>query len=377
MSSPSPDTTITPSSSQLTINTSEEALFTSSTPSTSNETVARPEQEGEHEPDTPTSSTSSSTSSFTTVTADISAAEIHPNDSHKPPILPTSRNAHSSSSLGDPIGDHSLGLSTSNGKPSPAPPPKTLKRTSKVSFSSTSFPERGWDDDTPTNGNVLDFRTELPVSRRLTHTEKHITQSLGVAYEGNWSFCKVFADGSFMASGYIHIKPGGRKSSKTVKDNTYIFHVVEGAVNVKIHDTAYIIAQGGSFMVPRGNIYFIENICERTAKLMFVQAREITAGEQDDPLRLVRGQPPPKLFPALPKSKLFVLLGWVIERLLKRFVKYRKVALAWYLRSAMKVGRYVQGPKAYIAFFVLGFLFRSLGPARSLLPRVNVQVIRD
>ncbi|KAJ3764991.1 hypothetical protein FB446DRAFT_795504 [Lentinula raphanica] len=285
----------------------------------------------------------------------MSAAEIHPNGSHKPPILPSSRNAHSSSSLGDPIGDHSLGLSTSNGKPSPALPPKMLKRISKVSFSSTSFPERGWDDDTPTNGNVLDFRTELPVSRRLTHTEKHITQSLGVAYEGNWSFCKVFADGSFMASGYIHIKPGGRKSSKTVKDNTY----------------------GGSFMVPRGNIYFIENICERTAKLMFVQAREITAGEQDDPLRLVRGQPPPKLFPALPKSKLFVLLGWVIERLLKRFVKYRKVALAWYLRSAMKVGRYVQGPKAYIAFFVLGFLFRSLGPSRSLLLRMNVQVIRD
>ncbi|KAJ3764661.1 hypothetical protein FB446DRAFT_710138, partial [Lentinula raphanica] len=98
-------------------------------------------------------STSSSTSSFTTVTADMSmsAAEIHPNDS--------SNTIHFSQC------DRSLGLSTSNGKPSPAPPPKTLKRISKVSVSSTSFPERGWDDDTPTNGNVLDFRTELPVSR--------------------------------------------------------------------------------------------------------------------------------------------------------------------------------------------------------------------
>ncbi|KAJ4475020.1 Mif2/CENP-C like-domain-containing protein [Lentinula aciculospora] len=279
------------------------------------------------------------------------------------------------SSPAEPKVDQST--ATSSHKSTPPTPPKTTKRRSKSSISFTAFPEQGWDDNTPTNGNVFDFRTEQPVSRHITQTEKFTTHSLRVAYEGNWSFCKVFADGSFMASGYIHLPPGGRKSSKSVKDNTYIFHVVEGAVNVKIHDTAYIMAQGGSFMVPRGNVYFIENICERTAKLMFVQAREVTAGEQDDPLRLVRGQPPPKLFPALPKSKLFILVGWVIERLLKRFVKYRKGILAWYLKSAMQVGRYVQGPKAYIAFFVLGFLFRSVGPSRSLLPRINVQVIRD
>ncbi|KAJ3886507.1 Mif2/CENP-C like-domain-containing protein [Lentinula edodes] len=282
------------------------------------------------------------------------------------------------SSSAGPIVDQPT--ATSSSKSAPPTPPKTTKRRSRASVTWAPFPEQGWDDNTPTNGNVLDFRTEKPVSRRITHTEKLISHSLRVAYEGNWSFSKVFADGSFMASGYIHLPVGGRKSSKSVKDNTYIFHVVEGAVNVKIHDTAYIIAQGGSFMVPRGNVYFIENICERTTKLMFVQAREVTAGEQDDPLRLVRGQSPPKLFPALPKSKLFILAGWVIERLLKRFTKYRRVILTWYLRSAMQVGRYVQGPrayKAYMAFFILGFLFRSLGPSRSLLPRINVQVIRD
>lgn len=255
----------------------------------------------------------------------------------------------------------------------PPTPPKTTRRKSKFSSSSSI---QGWDVNTPTDGNVMDFRTEQLVSRRVTHTEKLITQSLRVAYEGKWSFCKVFGDGTFLASGYIHLLPGGRKSAKSVKDNTYIFHVIEGAVNVKIHDTAYIVAQGGSFMVPRGNVYFVENICETTAKLVFVQAREVTAGEQDDPLRLVRGQPPPKLLPALPKSKLFVLAGWVIERLFKRFIKYRKVILTWYLKTAMQVGSHVKGPRAYLAFFVLGFLFRSLGPSRSLLPRVNVQVIR-
>ncbi|KAJ3906204.1 Mif2/CENP-C like-domain-containing protein [Lentinula edodes] len=381
--SSSSETTVTPNTPRLEINTSEETLSSSSHPTTHKGETS--ENEEEHEPDTPTSSSSSSTSSFTTVTADMSSytAEIDASISHKPTSLSDSSNSSLNSSMArvssaGPIVDQPT--ATSSSKSAPPTPPKTTKRRSRAFVTWAPFPEQGWDDNTPTNGNVLDFRTEKPVSRRITHTEKLISHSLRVAYEGNWSFSKVFADGSFMASGYIHLPVGGRKSSKSVKDNTYIFHVVEGAVNVKIHDTAYIIAQGGSFMVPRGNVYFIENICERAAKLMFVQAREVTAGEQDDPLRLVRGQPPPRLFPALPKSKLFILAGWVIERLLKRFTKYRRVILTWYLRSAMQVGRYVQGPrayKAYMAFFILGFFFRSLGPSRSLLPRINVQVIRD
>jgi centromere protein C len=78
------------------------------------------------------------------------------------------------------------------------------------------------DDNTPTNGNVIDFHTEQPVSRRIIYTERLITQSLRVAYEGKWSFCKVFGDGTFMASGYVHLLPGGRKSAKSVRDNTYV-----------------------------------------------------------------------------------------------------------------------------------------------------------
>ncbi|KAF5379292.1 hypothetical protein D9757_007627 [Collybiopsis confluens] len=369
MTSPNEDQHLQP---HLEIHTSSLTLVAT----TEDQLDAESEHE-DHEPGTPTSSTSSSTSSFTTVTADLSssAAEL---DVNEPPMMSNSNFNSSTVRLSSSllIEDESAGNS-SNETATPPIPPKTVKRKSKTSSPLHVYPEQGWDGNTPTNGNVLDFRTEQPVSRRITHTEKLIAHSMRVAYEGNWSFSKVFSDGSYMASGYIHLPPGGRKSTKNVKDNTYIFHCVEGAVNIKIHDTAYIIAQGGSFMVPRGNIYSIENICDRTAKLMFVQARELTAGEQDDPLRLVRGQPTPQLFPAISKSKLFILLGWIIERLLKRFLKYRKVAWTWYLRTAMQVGRSARGPRAYLGFFVLGFLLRSLGPSRSLLPRVNVQVIRN
>lgn len=106
----------------------------------------------EHGPDTPTSSTSS-TSSFTTVTADLSSsytAEMDPRTSYNNATLPSS-----------------------NPGPSPTPkvveptltptPPRTTRRKSRISNSSSV---QGLDDNTPTDGNVIDFRTEQPVSRR-------------------------------------------------------------------------------------------------------------------------------------------------------------------------------------------------------------------
>jgi len=57
-----------------------------------------------------------------------------------------------------------------------------------------------------------------------------------------------------------------------------MFYVIEGAVKVGIDETEMVIATGGMFMVPRGNMYFIENICQRPAKLFFSQSRKVPAG---------------------------------------------------------------------------------------------------
>jgi centromere protein C len=83
--------------------------------------------------------------------------------------------------------------------------------------------------------------------------------------------------------------------------------VIEGAVNLRVHETSLILATGGMFMVPRGeppkntdrrirtpltlcsgNNYFIENIADREAKLFFTQARKIAASEDE---QLVQGHP--------------------------------------------------------------------------------------
>ncbi|KAK7467661.1 mitotic fidelity of chromosome transmission-related protein [Stygiomarasmius scandens] len=382
--------------------TSESSLDTTSITSLA-------DTEGPHSPEVPMPSQSttfpnSSVDSFATATGpeadndlESSTPKPTPTQSHSEPQEqaqqpePESRPSSSTSTL------HARGLSESsssssiNSRPGKearvvSPPPesvaessslsrKSSRRKSKVSLTQLN-PEHGWDDCTEANGNVMDFRTEVEVQRRLTYTERMITQDMGTAAQGNWSFTKVFVDGAFMASGYLYIPKGGKKEAKSVKDNSYIFHVLEGAVNVRIHMSSYILATGGTFLVPRGNVYCIENISDRPAKLMFVQAREVTVNEMEDPLRLVRGQQQRHLA-AVRTSKAFILLGWILERLLKKSIKYRKIIWQWYIKISMLVGAKMTGLRPYIAFFILGILVRSLGPSRSLLPRFNLQIIRD
>lgn len=134
-------------------------------------------------------------------------------------------------------------------------------------------PEEGWDDDTTPEGIVFDYVSREFVRRRLAHTANMFEpRPVG---NSNWLFHKIFGEDDFIAAGLILIPPQGRKPSKAAKDNAYIFYVIEGAVSVVIHETPYLVASGGMFLIPRGNTYYIENVCERDVKLFFTQARRL------------------------------------------------------------------------------------------------------
>ena len=76
-----------------------------------------------------------------------------------------------------------------------------------------------------------------------------------------------------------------------------VFYLIEGAINLKIHRTSFVLATGGMFLIPRGTIrissphslsysfsgnnYYLENISQRPARLFFAQARKIVAGEDE------------------------------------------------------------------------------------------------
>ncbi|KAF7337826.1 CENP-C-C domain-containing protein [Mycena venus] len=158
---------------------------------------------------------------------------------------------------------------------------KIVEKIVEVPVDSTNAnPEEGWDDETETQAMVKAYPSNKDVTRRIAFTARMFAPT--PAANNEWFFQKIFGDGDFIAAGQIVIPPKGRKPSKPSKDNTFIFFVIEGAVNLKVCDTSLIIASGGMFMIPRGNTYFIENIAERDAKLFFTQARKMREGERDD-----------------------------------------------------------------------------------------------
>jgi len=134
---------------------------------------------------------------------------------------------------------------------------------------SIPFPEAGWDKDTESFGHVLDYTTKEEVRRRVAFTTRMSRDTH--AKKADYSYQKIFSEGDKVAAGHIQLEPGAEKPNKSSKDNSYvrsslcalrlvsllmlewqIFHVIQGAVHVKVHTTSFMICQGGCFLVPRG-----------------------------------------------------------------------------------------------------------------------------
>ncbi|GJE87017.1 CENP-C like-domain-containing protein [Phanerochaete sordida] len=140
-------------------------------------------------------------------------------------------------------------------------------------------PEEGWDDETNPMAVVTDFVTGKESETRVAFTAGMV--SLRDAANANFKFQKMFSDGSFLAAGQLLIPPEGSKPTKSTRDNSFIFYVIEGGVKVTIHRTSFIITTGGMFYVPRGNMYVIHNVSDRDARLFFAQARKVEKEELD------------------------------------------------------------------------------------------------
>ncbi|KAH8117000.1 Mif2/CENP-C like-domain-containing protein [Phellopilus nigrolimitatus] len=149
-------------------------------------------------------------------------------------------------------------------------------------------PEEGWDNQTDPIGIVTDYGGGDEVSRRLAFTANMMAPR--PAANDDFLYQKIFGDGEFIAAGQLILPVGGKKPSKGTKDNTYVFYLIEGAVNLKIHRTSFVLATGAMFLIPRGNTYYIENIAQRPTRLFFAQARKVNA-EEELPTEIVRGQP--------------------------------------------------------------------------------------
>ncbi|WVR03678.1 hypothetical protein IAU60_000673 [Kwoniella sp. DSM 27419] len=146
----------------------------------------------------------------------------------------------------------------------------------------------GWDELTDTAGVVIQWPHGEEGHRKIACPKALLEPK--ATNGGAFYYQKVFGEGSFMASGVVHIPPNSQKASKPSKDNAYVFYVIQGAVQVTLHRTSFIMAPGGQFLVPRGNNYSIENVSDdgTEVRLFFAQCRKLRANEEDN-----EGVPPP------------------------------------------------------------------------------------
>ncbi|KAH9917445.1 Mif2/CENP-C like-domain-containing protein [Fomitopsis serialis] len=166
-------------------------------------------------------------------------------------------------------------------------PPRSKSKTADEAQGALVFnPEEGWDEDTQAEALVIDYKSKEDIPKRIAFTAKMVTPK--AAANNDFYFQKVFGDADFIAAGELIIPPDGQKPTKSTKDNTFVFYVIEGAVNLTVHKTSFILATGGMFLVPRGNMYHIRNISERDAKLFFAQARKVSDEEMEEDRRSAR-----------------------------------------------------------------------------------------
>lgn len=61
-----------------------------------------------------------------------------------------------------------------------------------------------------------------------------------------------------------------------------LFFIHRGAVHLTLNGKKHTVAQGGTFMVPRGNLYGLENAAQRETEIFFAQGREHQSDDEED-----------------------------------------------------------------------------------------------
>ena len=85
---------------------------------------------------------------------------------------------------------------------------------------SVPFPEAGWDKDTESHGNVVDYITQEEVRRKVAFTTQMAHEV--PAKKAKYAYQKIFNEGDNIAAGHIQLDPGAEKPNKSSKDNSYV-----------------------------------------------------------------------------------------------------------------------------------------------------------
>ena len=116
----------------------------------------------------------------------------------------------------------------------------------------------------------------------VTYTD-HLIESSDPDVAENFKVATLFnEDRDFIACAMLQLPVDGFKLLRSSAGSVYIFHVVEGDVEVTLNDLTFVVTRACSFEVPRGNIYGFKNVGTEAATLFFVQSQPHLGEAQSD-----------------------------------------------------------------------------------------------
>ncbi|KAK3846359.1 MAG: hypothetical protein J3R72DRAFT_520163 [Linnemannia gamsii] len=121
------------------------------------------------------------------------------------------------------------------------------------------------------SAEILVYGSDDVVSRVVAESQSSI--QFRNVQSGEYQFHRGLEDTDTVVSGTMKIKPDGRKPVNSGSNTSMVFYVIKGLVQVKVHETQFVLSTGGRFLVPRGNTYSIVNLSTKESTLFFVQTK--------------------------------------------------------------------------------------------------------
>lgn len=112
----------------------------------------------------------------------------------------------------------------------------------------------------------------------------HLIESSDPELAENFKVATLFnEDRDFIACAMLELPVDGFKLLRSSAGSVYIFHVVDGEVEVTLNDLKFVVTRGCSFEVPRANIYGFKNLGSDAATLFFVQSQPYVGADESEP----------------------------------------------------------------------------------------------
>ncbi|KAJ3300869.1 hypothetical protein HDU76_005995 [Blyttiomyces sp. JEL0837] len=125
---------------------------------------------------------------------------------------------------------------------------------------------------------VIDSETNEEREMEIVCTPSMINPD--IACQGNFVLQRTLKAGEHCGTGILDLPVGAEKPTKNSGTTAVVFYVIYGKVRISIHNSTFVLGKDSHFIVPPGNLYKLVNEFARDARLLFVQAREITHGNE-------------------------------------------------------------------------------------------------